>query len=208
MAMIIFAAIKDAQMIKDIVFDLGGVVGGRDYARYGTELEEFSFLQGDRPFPDYWKHYDLGTASRDEVVDAIARENGLDTEAASEKLDRLMTLFNEFPDTAQLLEELADRNYGLYILSNMPVEFYDYITHFDVFRYFDGQVISSREHLSKPDPRMFSILSNRYGLDPASTLFIDDKPSNTNIATALGFNTYTFKAGRKSCDDIRKILGM
>lgn len=206
--MIIFAAIKDAQMIKDIVFDLGGVVVGRDYAHYGTELKEFSFLQGDRPFPDYWKRYDLGTASRDEVVDAIARENGLDTEAASEKLDRLMTLFNEFPDTAQLLEELADRNYGLYILSNMPVEFYDYITHFDVFRHFDGQVISSREHLSKPDPRMFSILSNRYGLDPASTLFIDDKPSNTNIATALGFNTYTFKAGRKSCDDIRKILGM
>lgn len=208
MPMVIFATFKDTQMIKDIVFDLGGVVIGHDYARYGTELEEFSFLQGDRPFPDYWKRYDLGTASRDEVVDAIARENGLDTKAASEKLDRLMVLFNEFPDTTELLEELSNRNYGLYILSNMPVEFYDYITRFDVFRHFDGQVISSREHLSKPDPRMFGILTSRYGLDPASTLFIDDKPSNTNAAAAIGFNTYTFKAGRKSCDDIRKILGM
>lgn len=127
------------EKIENVVFDLGGVVIGRDYDRYGAEIAEFSFLQGDRPFPEWWKRYDLGTASRSEVVEAVSAECGLGPEQAAAKLDRLMYLFNEFGDTAELIKELSAKGYGLYVLSNMPAEFYDHVSRFEVFRYFDGQ---------------------------------------------------------------------
>lgn len=193
-------------MINSVVFDLGGVVIGRDYDRYGAEIAEFSFLQGDRPFPEYWKRYDRGTCERAEVVDAVSAETGLSAQEASEKLDRLMALFNEFHDTVELIKELSEKGYGLYVLSNMPAEFYDYVRRFDVFRYFDGEVISSREKLTKPDPDFFRLLAERYGLDPAQTLFVDDKPSNTETATRLGFAVCCFTPGRSGCDEVRRIL--
>ena len=160
------------EKIENVVFDLGGVVIGRDYDRYGAEIAEFSFLQGDRPFPEWWKRYDLGIASRSEVVEAVSAECGLGPEQAAAKLDRLMYLFNEFGDTAELIKELSAKGYGLYVLSNMPAEFYDHVSRFEVFRYFDGQVVSSREGLAKPDPRMFGLLTERYGLRPESCLRI------------------------------------
>lgn len=138
------------EKIENVVFDLGGVVIGRDYDRYGAEIAEFSFLQGDRPFPEWWKRYDLGTASRSEVVEAVSAECGLGPEQAAAKLDRLMYLFNEFGDTAELIKELSAKGYGLYVLSNMPAEFYDHVSRFEVFRYFDGQVVSSREGWPSP----------------------------------------------------------
>jgi HAD superfamily hydrolase (TIGR01509 family) len=193
-------------MIESVVFDLGGVVIGRDYDRYGPEIAEFSFLQGDRPFPDWWKRYDLGTASRSEVVEAVCAESGLAPDRASAKLDRLMELFNEFDDTVELIRELSAKGYGLYVLSNMPAEFYDYVSRFDVFRYFDGQIVSSREGLAKPDPRMFALLTERYGLRPETTLFVDDKPSNTTAAARLGFAVHTFVPGCGSCDRIRELV--
>lgn len=195
-------------MVKHVVFDLGGVVIGRSYDRWGAGLTEFDFLQGDRPFPDYWKRYDLGTASREEVVRAVAAENGIPHGEAAAKLDRLMAMFDPFDETAALIRELDASGYNLYALSNMPVEFMDYVGRFEVFRHFDGMVISSREHLSKPDPRIFGVLCERYGLKPEETLFVDDKPSNTTAAERLGFHTCTFRVGGAGCCDVRRALGL
>ena len=116
------------EKIENVVFDLGGVVIGRGYDCYGAEIAEFSFLQGDRPFPEWWKRYDLGTASRSEVVEAVSAECGLGPEQAAAKLDRLMYLFNEFGDTAELIKELSAKGFGLYVLSIMSVEFYDLVS--------------------------------------------------------------------------------
>lgn len=195
-------------MIDSIVFDLGGVVIGRDYDRYGHEIAEFSFLQGDRPFPEYWKLYDSGRCSREEVVAAISAETTLTPAQADAKLDRLMELFNEFHDTAELIAQLSAKGYKLYVLSNMPADFYAYVSRFDVFRYFDGQIISSAEKIMKPDPRFFGLLTERFGLKPENTLFVDDKPTNTEAARRLGFNVCLFTPGRESCDAIRAILGI
>lgn len=200
--------IKQDTMIENIVFDLGGVVIGRDYEHFGAEIKEFAFLQGDRPFPEYWKRYDRGTASRDEVANAVAAENGLTIPEALHKLDRLVELFNVFECTARLISQLSEAGYNLYVLSNMPVDFYNAVSRFDVFRHFKGQVISSREGIAKPDPRIFALLTERYGISPDSTLFVDDKPSNTSAAASLGFATYTFTPCEESCDGIRTMLGL
>ncbi len=195
-------------MIKSVVFDLGGVVVGRDYGANGHRMRRFEFLQGDRPFPEFWKRFDRGEATLQEVAEGIAAAGGCSVEEAHGEVERIMSMFDEFPRTVELIEELSARGYGLYVLSNMPQEFYEYMNRkFGVFRYFDGVVISSREKLSKPDPRFFNILCERYGLIPEETLFVDDKASNTDAAAKLGFRVCRFEP-ETGPDEVRRQLEM
>ena len=124
------------------------------------------------------------------------------------RLDRLMALFDPFDETVELIGELDEAGYGLYVLSNMPEEFMTYVERLDVLRHFDGLVISSRVHLAKPDPRIFALLGERYGVVPGQTLFVDDKPSNTEAAARLGFRTCTFRPDGAGCDAVRRQLGL
>lgn len=54
---------------------------------------------------------------------------------------------------------------------------------------------------------MFGLLTERYGLRPERTLFVDDKPSNTSAAARLGFAVHTFVPGRENCLRIRELVG-
>jgi len=46
----------------------------------------------------------------------------------------------------------------------------------------------------KPDPRIYRVLLERYGLEPASTLMIDDNPRNIDAARSLGMPTVLFQS--------------
>lgn len=188
-----------------MIFDLGGVVIGRDYALRGDRLKSFRFLQGE-DFPQFWKDFDMGTATQGQVAEAIAELEGCSPDEADGMVTYVRDLYNEFPCTVELVRELSAEGYKLYVLSNMPMEFYNYIKSFEVFGYFDGVVISSIEKMSKPDPRFFGLLLDRYGLEPAETLFVDDKYMNIDAAAGLGLHTCLFDPIGSGCDDVRRIL--
>ena len=178
---------------------------GRDYALRGDRLKSFRFLQGE-DFPQFWKDFDNGDASQREVAEAISAAEGCSVEEADEMITYVRGLYNEFPDTVELIKQLYEEGYRLYVLSNMPLEFYNYIKSFEVFRYFDGAAISSMEKISKPDPRFFMLLLDRYGLLPEETLFVDDKIMNITAAGQLGLHTCHFDATGSGCDDLVNIL--
>lgn len=56
------------------------------------------------------------------------------------------------------------------------------------YGWFDGLIVSGREGLVKPDPRIYALLFDRYGLEPANTLFIDDSEKNILAARAAGMD--------------------
>jgi 2-haloacid dehalogenase len=56
----------------------------------------------------------------------------------------------------------------------------------------EGVVVSGREGVAKPDPRIFRLLAERHGLDPARTVFTDDSPVNVDAAAAEGFQAVLF----------------
>lgn len=193
------------RMIKNVIFDLGGVVIGRDYALSGDRLRTFSFLQGE-DFPQFWKDFDMGTATQEEVAWAVSAAEGCSTEEAYGMVDYVRSLYNEFPCTVDLIRQLSEEGYKLYVLSNMPREFWNYIRNFEVFSYFDGVVISSIEKMAKPDPQFFRLLLDRYGLSAEETLFVDDKRMNTDAAAGLGLHTCLFDPTGSGCDDVRDIM--
>ena len=194
--------------ITNVVFDLGGVVLSRNQEKCSDETNRFFSFLREEGLPPAWVEYDRGVISADEISVALAERSGCPVAMARAHLDSACRSFAVFPETERLIHDLSAQGYHLYVLSNMPVSFYEHMRGFDVFRYFDGVVVSCEEHLVKPDPAFYTLLLERYGLVPGETLFVDDRKPNIDAASALGIHTCHFRnidAGTKS---IREMLGM
>jgi HAD superfamily hydrolase (TIGR01509 family) len=78
---------------------------------------------------------------------------------------------------------------------------------FPFLDWFDGIVVSGREKLIKPGPRIFRLLLDRYGIDASRAVFIDDVPANTAAAAALGMRGIHFtRAGELRGELVRMSL--
>lgn len=198
--------------MKNIVFDLGGVVVDwspqRVLSEYpgDKELPEGLFQKGF--FQKYWVEFDRGTLSQEKVVEEMSRFTNRTVAECLEFVEYIKCSLVDIPRTVSLIKELSEKGYNLYCLSNMSVEFYEYLKVRDVFTYFDGQVISALEKLIKPEPGIYMCLLERYKLNPEETLFIDDLEANIEAAGKLGFHTVLFADKEQGYCRINELLGV
>ena len=194
--------------MKNIVFDLGGVVFHRDAKKVRKELIDFFAFIFAAKMPLFWEEYDRGASTLGEVTDILARTTG----CPREKCERFLLLSIDMQEpvapTERLVGDLKAAGYRLYVLSNMSREFIDFLRRFPVYGLFDGEVVSCEEGVVKPEPEIYRRLLGRYGLDPAQTLFIDDRPANIAAAAALGIRGQLFdhSAPAATCDLLRRSL--
>ena len=177
--------------MKNIVFDLGGVVFGRDPRKWEPEfMEFFAFIHAEK-MPEFWVDYDRGTLTLDEVVRILSREKACDERVTARFIRDAIDRQEEIVETRALVDDLKRAGYKLYVLSNMSREF-----------------ISCEEQVVKPEPEIYRRLLDRYSLDPAETLFIDDRPVNLEAARTFGISTFLFRhrEAQRSCDELRKML--
>ena len=194
--------------MKNIVFDLGGVVFGRDPRKWEPEfMEFFAFIHAEK-MPEFWVDYDRGTPTLDEVVRILSREKACDERVTARFIRDAIDRQEEIVETRALVGDLKRVGYKLYVLSNMSREFIDFLRRFPVYGLFDGEVVSCEEGVVKPEPEIYRRLLGRYGLDPAQTLFIDDRPANIAAAAALGIRGQLFdhSAPAATCDLLRRRL--
>lgn len=91
-------------------------------------------------------------------------------------------------DTVALMLGLQRGGYGVYGLTNFATEKFAIARQLHPFLdAFAGVVVSGDEGCVKPDPRIYRLLCERYGLAPARTVFVDDRPANVETAIAEGF---------------------
>ncbi|MBR2669659.1 MAG: HAD family phosphatase [Solobacterium sp.] len=99
----------------------------------------------------------------------------------------------------ELVCELKERGYGIYLLSNASVMQKVYWPTILCAKYFDGTVVSADEHVMKPDEKIYTILLERYGLKASECIYIDDREENVSTAGRLGMCPYQFDG------DVRKL---
>ena len=98
-------------------------------------------------------------------------------------------------DTVALSRSLRARGYGTYLLGNWSREEFDRaLRRFDFLGEFAGAVIAGDHGIMKPDPGLFHIAIDRFGLDPKTTVFIDDSKANVAAAVELGFKGIVFES--------------
>jgi putative hydrolase of the HAD superfamily len=68
----------------------------------------------------------------------------------------------------------------------------EWVARMTVLREMDEIVDGSVEHVLKPDPRIYHLVVERLGVDPADCLFVDDQPGNIDGARAVGMSAVWF----------------
>ena len=86
----------------------------------------------------------------------------------------------------ELVRELKDAGYGIYLLSNASVRQHDYWPRVPGSELFDGTLISADEKVMKPQPEIYNLCMERFGLRPEECFFIDDVKANIDGAAACG----------------------
>ena len=140
--------------------------------------------------PAFWEDYDRGVLTLDEVTGILSGVNACPRAKCEEYLRLSIDMQEPVKPTEQLVRDLKAAGYKLYVLSNMSREFIAYLRRFPVYGLFDGEVVSCEELCVKPEPRIYEILRDRYGLLPSETLFIDDGQRNVEAARQMGFAVY------------------
>lgn len=194
--------------MKNIVFDLGGVVFARDPRKFEPEFIEFFSYILLPEMPKFWEDYDRGVVTYDEVIASLADYNTCERELAERNLQRSILTQEEIPATKSLIADLKAAGYSLYVLSNMSLEFIEFLRKKEVYSHFDGEVVSCMEHVVKPEKEIYNRLVERYVLKPEETLFIDDRKKNTATARELGWQGYDFdhRNPEASCAELRAML--
>lgn len=199
--------------MKNIVFDLAGVVFARNPLRFPKHLEEFFsfvFTTPEGGVPKFWSDYDRGARSVDEVAEAVACYRNCSVEEAKANMLLAIEYQEEIEATARLIPELKMAGYRVIVLSNMSKEYIDFLRKKPVYSHFDEEIISCEVGLVKPEREIYELLLTRYGLRPEETIFIDDRQENVDAAAELGITPFLFdrRNPEKSCEELKIKLGI
>lgn len=196
-------------IMKNIVFDLAGVVVARNEARCPQQIMDyFYFINLGETLPDFWNDYDRGTREIDSVAEKLAIFRGSDFETAKRLMLAAITYQEVIPATESLIEDLKGAGYRLFVLSNMSKDYIEFLRKLSVFQHFEGEIISCEVNLIKPEKEIYQLLLDTYNLDPKQTMFIDDRAENVEAAATLGIAPFHFdrRNPEKSCEQLRCIL--
>ena len=198
-------------MIRNIVFDIGNVLGIFRWREYieslGYKGEAAERLAKATTQNILWREIDRGVMPLDEIIERM-----IATDPEMEEAIRLFfvdrrTLVEEYDYSAGWLKELKSRGYGIYLLSNYSEDHFQYIT--SKYRFFgneDGRVISYQEKVLKPEPEIYNILFERYGLVPGECVFLDDTPENIEGAVNVGMKGIVFKNYEQGRAELEALL--
>ena len=188
--------------IKNIIFDLGGVVLDIDENIVYKELEKLgintSELAHSKEFIDIMSKFDTGIYTAPTFRKKTKALLGLE-KMTDQKFDTIWNaMLLDIPRERIEAIEKVKKHYKIFLMSNSNVIHYDlYVRDLQLrFGYnefdelFNKSYFSFAEHLEKPDPRFFELILDHEGLLPEETLFIDDTAENIKAAKSLGINTY------------------
>jgi 2-haloacid dehalogenase len=110
------------------------------------------------------------------------------------------------PESLALLFDLQKAGYATYGLSNWSAETFPLTKKaHPFFNSLTGIVISGEEKVRKPDPKIYRILLERYGLLPQESVFIDDRQENLDEAKRLGIHGILFQTAQQVREDLKSL---
>jgi len=183
--------------VKAAVFDLGGVLIDWDprylYRKLLADEGEVEEFLATVCTPEWNAEQDRGRPFAEGVAELVERHPAHAAAIAAFHERWPEMLGGDIPGAVELLAELRATGLPLYALTNWSAEtFVVARERFAFLDWFDGLLVSGEERIIKPDPAIFELLLDRFGLDPGSTFYVDDSPANVAAAAALGLDAVRF----------------
>lgn len=184
-------------MIKNIVFDLGNVIfkwnEEKMAANFANNKSEQELLKNSIFKTNEWLKLDEGTLDYNTAIQIFKEKlpNNL-----KDKVENIMNSWYTYmpiiANTTDLIKELKEKGYNIYILSNTHIAVYEYIKSLDIAKYIDGYLISAIEKMMKPDKKIYYRLFEKFELVPEECFFIDDNKQNIHNSMECGMKGHIF----------------
>ena len=195
--------------IKNIVFDVGNVLVAFRYRELmqdlGFDETTVDYLAKNMVETPFWNELDRGDKMNADAIEKFTNEL---PEYKSEILkfwDNIQDVVKEYDYSEGLVKELKAAGYGVYILSNYPVETYH--MHWPRFKFLphaDGYIVSGFERVIKPDEKIYRLLESRFGIKLEDSIFVDDRQINIDAANSYGMKGILFTGYDDLIDSLKK----
>lgn len=197
-------------MIDTVIFDLGKVLVEfqpvEGMRKLGFTEEQIQVIT-EKIFSGLWEECDRIPYS-DEEIRALFKSRVPGMENLIDKMWDNVTVFTYvYSYSRQWLQSLKDKGLKVYILSNYGKQAFEVNSKkYDFLELADGMVISYQVEIVKPDPRIYEILLDKYGIDRTKAVFIDDRQLNVDGAKSVGLNAILFEDYEKTSARLLELL--
>ena len=196
-------------MIKAVIFDVGGVLVNASPV-FDEIVGEF--------------HLDKNKAAHDYEKIIRKHEKGLIDEKTFWKiLKKKFRISKPIPNPSPLINRyrkeikidhnilrialaLKEKGYRTAVLSNVVPTHASYLKGLGLYKHFDIAILSHKEGLLKPDPKIFKLAARKLNVLPRECLFIDDVEAYMKGAERTGMKGIRFVNAKKLEKDIAQIL--
>ena len=199
-------------MINTVVFDIGMVLVYFRWRELFTDLgfegEKFDKIAEATVHNPWWNIFDKGGMSVEEIIDKYAQSAPEYREEIAKIYDHKDEFVVLYDYSIPWIHELKERGYKVYILSNWsePVYEANKDTHLRFLKDVDGEIMSYREGMIKPDREIYQLLCDRFGINPAKAVFLDDNAANVKAAEEFGLHAIHFKSYDQAKSELEELI--
>lgn len=198
-------------MIKNLIFDFGKVLV--DYDFFNTIRRYFNTQEDLDEFAELFTSLDfLNKCDKEEIpFKQLIQQQQMAYPKFEYQLQKFYDEYVQFvtgeiPGMRDLLTRLRQEGFKLYGLTNWCSKVHEVMKDWEILNMLDGLVISSDEHLIKPDTAIYLRLCEKYGLKPEECLFTDDKAINIEGAIKAGMEGILFVDAQQYEQELRRHL--
>ena len=183
---------------RSVIFDVGRVLFDWDlrylFAKLIADKDELEWFVTNVVTPGWHFQHDAGRPLAEMVPERKA-----EFPDHAPLIDAYATRFNEtipgpMPGSLELVERLDAAGVALFAITNFGHEFWEAFRPTQpVFDRFRDIIVSGTEKLMKPDPAIYALAIERFGIDPAGALFIDDVAANVAGGESVGIAGHHFR---------------
>jgi 2-haloacid dehalogenase len=197
--------------IDTVIFDLGGVLIDWNprylYRKIFKTEDEITWFMTNICTSEWNDMQDAGRSFSDATEELVKKfpEHELPIRAWYGRFPE--TISGAILPTVDVLTKVKNkRAHRLYALTNWSAESFPWAPeNFEFLSWFEGIVVSGQEKTRKPYKVFYDILLNRYDIDPARAVFIDDNIKNIQGANDVGLNTIHFTSASELEKDLVRL---
>jgi len=183
--------------IRCIFLDIGRVLVDIEIGLFGKRMMELAAVQPEQLRAAVMNEglataFETGRISEVEFHKEVCRRLGKEI-AQTDFYEAWNSIFLPEPILSSDLVSSLAKKADLWALSNTNSVHHDFLAgHYDLFRFFTGQILSYKIGFQKPDDRIFRRALDQAGVNATDALFVDDQQSNVEGARGVGIDAFQF----------------
>lgn len=196
-------------MIRNIVFDIGNVLTDFRWREFledkGFDEEMIGRIGKASVESQEWHDFDRGEKTDEELMQAFIDNDPEIERELHLAYDEIHGIVTPREYAVPWVKKLKENGYGVYYLSNFSRKAHKECA--DALNFIpetDGGILSYQDQVIKPDPAIYRLFLERFGLQAEECIFLDDLQRNIDAARREGMQGILFQTKEQAEEELRK----